>query len=112
MFFYWPKLLVSFLSSIVFPFLLYFYYFVLFAWGFQNDRVLIALSWALHCRPFFIIIITIIIIIRYKNVFPNHKNENMGSYEIEQSPDIHCLLKRFLYLIKRMNMGLYPALMS
>ena len=49
----------------------------------------------------------------------------MGSYAIEQRTDIHFhsvdmrdthilnqLLKLFLYVIKRMNMGLYPALMS
>ena len=61
MLFYLPKLLYPYYSLLRFSLsLLSVYRLVLWGWGLRTDRVYITLSQTLHCRPFLIIIIIII----------------------------------------------------
>ena len=65
--FYWPSCSLSF-CLLLFPLsLLSFFGLVLWGWGLQTDRVLIALP-AMHYKSFIIIIIAIIIIKGSKNI--------------------------------------------
>ena len=57
--FYWPSCSLTFFLLLFSLSLLSFYGLVLWGWGLRTDRVLIALSPALHCQPFLIIIIII-----------------------------------------------------
>ena len=66
---YWPKLLHTYYSLLIFSlFLFSVYRLVLWGWGLWTDRLYITLS-ALHCRDFLIIIIIIIIILIIKGTF-------------------------------------------